>query len=58
MDVGDVIKEINKTFELLICSCNNNIVKKDFTNILNLIKDNDAKNPFFDLLTFIFYLLT
>jgi len=30
MSLSDTIKEINKTFEQLICSCNNNIVKKRF----------------------------
>jgi len=36
MDFGDVIKEINKAFEQLICFYNNKIVRRDFTNILNL----------------------
>jgi len=36
MDLGDVIKEINIIFEQVICSSNNNIVKKDLKNILNL----------------------
>jgi len=34
--LGDTIKERNKASEQLICSCGNNIVKRDFTNILNL----------------------
>ena len=34
MDLGDAIK--NKAFEQLIFSCNNNIMKRDSTNILNL----------------------
>jgi len=36
MGLGDTIKERNKTSKQLICSCENNIVKRDFTNILNL----------------------
>ena len=36
MGIGDAIKEINKACEQLIYSSNNNIVKRDFTNILNL----------------------
>jgi len=36
MSLGNVIKGINKVFEHLICSYNNNIMKRDFTNILNL----------------------
>jgi len=36
MGLGDAIKEINKASEQVICSCNNNIMKIDFTNIMNL----------------------
>jgi len=36
MGIGDIIKERNKTSEQLICSCDNNIVKRDFTHIMNL----------------------
>ena len=36
MGLGDVIKEINKVSKHLICSSNNNIAKRDFTNVLNL----------------------
>jgi len=36
MGLGGAIKEINKTFKKLICYCNNNIVKRDFIDILNL----------------------
>jgi len=36
IDLGDTIKERNKAFEQLICSYENNIVNKDFTNIKNL----------------------
>ena len=36
MGLGDTIKERNKASEQLICSYDNNVVKKDFTNILNL----------------------
>ena len=32
----DTIKERNKASKQLICSCNKNIVKRDFTNIMNL----------------------
>ena len=36
IDLGDIIKERNKTSKQLICLCDNNIVKRDLTNILNL----------------------
>jgi len=36
MGIDDTIIERNKTSEQLICSYENNIVKRDFTNILNL----------------------
>jgi len=36
MGLGDTIKERNKASKQLICFCDNNIVKKDFTNIMNL----------------------
>ena len=36
MGLGDAIKERNKSFEQLICSYENNIVNRDFTNIMNL----------------------
>jgi len=36
MGLGDVIKEINKAIEKLIFFYNNNIVKRDFSNIMNL----------------------
>jgi len=36
MGLGDTIKERNKASEQLICSYENNIMNKDFTNIMNL----------------------
>jgi len=36
MGLDDVIKEKNKVFEQLICFRNNNMVKNNFTNIMNL----------------------
>jgi len=36
MGLGDTMKEINKASEQLICSYENNIVNRDFTNIMNL----------------------
>jgi len=36
MGLRDTIKEKNKASEQLICSCDNNIVNRDFTNIMNL----------------------
>jgi len=36
MGLGDTIKERNKASEQLIFSYDNNIVKRDFKNILNL----------------------
>ena len=36
MGLGNVIKEINKVSDQLICSYNNIIMRRDFTNILNL----------------------
>ena len=36
MILGDTIIERNKAFEQLICSYDNNIVRRGFTNILNL----------------------
>jgi len=36
MGLGDTIKERNKATEQLICFYDNNIVKRDFTNIMNL----------------------
>ena len=36
MGLGDTIKERNKAYGQLICSYDNNTVKIDFTNILNL----------------------
>jgi len=36
MGLGNVSKEINKASEQMICSYNNDIVEKNFTDILNL----------------------
>jgi len=36
MDPSDTIKERNKASEQLICSCENNLVNRDFKNIMNL----------------------
>jgi len=38
MGLGDTIRERNKAFEQLICSCENNIVNRDFTNNMNLLQ--------------------
>ena len=38
MGLGDTIKEINKVYEQLICSRDNNIVKRYFINIMNLFQ--------------------
>jgi len=35
MSHSDIIKERNKASDHLICSCENNIVNRDFTNIMN-----------------------